>query len=202
MLFQTSNDLEQIKNISPSASSRNLPPRCCDEMSPLEEQVRILQWIIGHIGKSCDVCGHNDCRRTTSAEGRNVRTTNPLTKLIDRLAMTVSLRQGLGEAFSLKGESQQRIQRRFGKLAAKRTLHLRRQMKGESSIMSSIEELTELTVAFRDERNWKQFYTIKNLLISLNLGAAELLELVQWREDADIEKATRSEDVRARLADE
>ncbi len=33
---------------------------------------------------------------------------------------------------------------------------------------------------FRDERNWKQFHNAKDLAISLNLEASELLETFQW----------------------
>lgn len=33
---------------------------------------------------------------------------------------------------------------------------------------------------FRDEREWKQFHSPKDLAISINLEAAELLELFQW----------------------
>lgn len=34
--------------------------------------------------------------------------------------------------------------------------------------------------AFRDERNWRPFYNLKDLALSLNLEAAELLECFQW----------------------
>ncbi len=33
---------------------------------------------------------------------------------------------------------------------------------------------------FRDERNWKQFHTPKDLAISITLEASELLECFQW----------------------
>jgi NTP pyrophosphatase (non-canonical NTP hydrolase) len=51
--------------------------------------------------------------------------------------------------------------------------------------MPSIEELTEMTVAFRDARNWEQFHTVKNLIVSLNLEASELLELIHALRHAD-----------------
>lgn len=35
-------------------------------------------------------------------------------------------------------------------------------------------------IQFRDERNWKQFHTPKDLSISIALEAAELLECFQW----------------------
>ena len=68
--------------------------------------------------------------------------------------------------------------------------------------MPSIEELTEMAVAFRDARNWEQFHTVKNLLISLNLEAAELLELVQWKDDAAVEQEAATEEFKERLAEE
>ena len=46
--------------------------------------------------------------------------------------------------------------------------------------------LTQALLNFRDERNWAQFHTLRNLIVSLNLEAAELLELTQWKNDADM----------------
>ena len=48
-------------------------------------------------------------------------------------------------------------------------------------------ELTQALIAFRDERNWAQFHTLRNLIVSLNLEAGELLELTQWKDDAAID---------------
>ncbi len=50
----------------------------------------------------------------------------------------------------------------------------------------SLHALTAALLAFRDERNWAQFHTLRNLIVSLNLEAAELLELTQWKNDADM----------------
>jgi NTP pyrophosphatase (non-canonical NTP hydrolase) len=47
--------------------------------------------------------------------------------------------------------------------------------------MSEIEELQQKIVAFRDERDWKQFHNPKDLAISLLLEASELLEHFQWK---------------------
>ncbi|MDH5747922.1 MAG: nucleotide pyrophosphohydrolase [Rhodospirillales bacterium] len=52
---------------------------------------------------------------------------------------------------------------------------------------SSLQDLTQRLNEFRDERDWTQFHTLKNLLISLNLEAAELLELSQWKTDEELE---------------
>ena len=49
-----------------------------------------------------------------------------------------------------------------------------------------LSKLTQALIAFRDERNWAQFHTLRNLIVSLNLEAGELLELTQWKDDAAI----------------
>ena len=50
----------------------------------------------------------------------------------------------------------------------------------------SIQFLTRDLLKFRDERDWAQFHTLRNLIVSLNLEASELLELTQWKSDEDI----------------
>ena len=47
--------------------------------------------------------------------------------------------------------------------------------------------LTDALRRFRDERNWAQFHTLRNLIVSLNLEASELLELTQWKSDAEMD---------------
>ena len=49
-----------------------------------------------------------------------------------------------------------------------------------------LQALTRALLAFRDERNWAQFHTLRHLIVSLNLEAAELLELTQWKSDAEM----------------
>lgn len=66
----------------------------------------------------------------------------------------------------------------------------------------SLEELTRRLIAFRDARNWRQFHSLKNLMLSLSLEAAELLELGQWKTDDDIDRAATDPAFRARLAEE
>ena len=46
--------------------------------------------------------------------------------------------------------------------------------------------LTSALLKFRDERDWAQFHTLRNLIVSLNLEAAELLELTQWKNDEEM----------------
>ena len=66
----------------------------------------------------------------------------------------------------------------------------------------SLDELTDALTAFRDARDWKRFHSLKNLMISLNLEVSELLELTQWKNDAQVEKAVESDEFHSRLAEE
>ncbi len=59
-----------------------------------------------------------------------------------------------------------------------------------------LEDLTRQIVEFRDERDWKQFHSPRNLAASISIEAAELLELFQWSSDA-----TLADDVEARRDD-
>jgi NTP pyrophosphatase (non-canonical NTP hydrolase) len=66
----------------------------------------------------------------------------------------------------------------------------------------SMQALTQALLKFRDARNWAQFHTLRNLIVSLNLEAAELLELTQWKSDADIAALEHDETAREALRDE
>lgn len=50
-----------------------------------------------------------------------------------------------------------------------------------------LEDLTRQIVAFRDERDWKQFHSPRNLAASISIEAAELLECFQWSSDQTID---------------
>ena len=64
----------------------------------------------------------------------------------------------------------------------------------------TLSELTRLVLAHRDERDWEQFHTVKELAISLCVESAELLGLLQWKSGDQLERAVA--DRRDRLADE
>lgn len=66
----------------------------------------------------------------------------------------------------------------------------------------SLQDLTDRLIEFRDARDWRQFHGLKNLMLSLNLESAELLELAQWKDDAQVEAALSDPAFRARLAEE
>ncbi|KPJ22144.1 nucleotide pyrophosphohydrolase [Streptococcus phocae] len=53
---------------------------------------------------------------------------------------------------------------------------------------------------FRDDRNWRQFHTEKDLAISISLEANELLELFQWRTSEEVVK-DKQEELKEEIAD-
>ena len=59
-----------------------------------------------------------------------------------------------------------------------------------SHMENTIDSLMREVVAFRDERDWKQFHNGKDLALGLSIEAAELNELFLWKkaEDVDVEK--------------
>ena len=64
----------------------------------------------------------------------------------------------------------------------------------------SIKELQQEIIAFRDERNWKQFHNPKDLAISIALEAAELLEVFQ-RSGAEVSADKKLDKIKEELAD-
>ena len=66
----------------------------------------------------------------------------------------------------------------------------------------SVHELTARLLAFRDARNWRQFHSLKDLIVSLNLEAGELLELTQWKSEQQFDREAGEDDMRRRLAEE
>ena len=61
-------------------------------------------------------------------------------------------------------------------------------------------ETADIVKKFRDDRNWRQFHNPKDLAISINLEASELLEIFQWSAD-DLECSEKLEMVKEELAD-
>ncbi len=70
---------------------------------------------------------------------------------------------------------------------------------GEKPTLAS---LTRRLIAFRDERDWRQFHSLKELIVSLNLEAGELLELTQWKNAEAFETEAGAGQMRAALAEE
>lgn len=68
---------------------------------------------------------------------------------------------------------------------------------------SKLSELTAAVVRHRDERDWAQFHTPKELAISLCVESAELLSLMQWKTGQELEQtvAAKREAIADELAD-
>jgi len=48
-------------------------------------------------------------------------------------------------------------------------------------------DLKEKIISFRNERNWEQFHSLKELLLGLNIETAELSQLFLFKEEKQIE---------------
>ena len=66
-----------------------------------------------------------------------------------------------------------------------------------------VSELMAAVLKHRDERDWGQFHTPKELAISLCVEAAELLGLMQWQSGEQLEQtlASKHDKLRDELAD-
>ena len=67
----------------------------------------------------------------------------------------------------------------------------------------TLAQLTRRVLRHRDERQWAQFHTPKELAISLCVESAELLSLMQWKSPAEVEQvvAVKRAQVQDELAD-
>lgn len=65
-----------------------------------------------------------------------------------------------------------------------------------------MDDLVKAVLAFRDEREWRQFHNPKDLAISIMLEAAELLEHFQWKRASEVEAFLAEEENRRRLGEE
>ena len=53
-------------------------------------------------------------------------------------------------------------------------------------------ETTDKIIKFRNDRDWGQFHTIKDLCLGLNIEVSELQELFLWKDDEELIKTIRS----------
>lgn len=61
-----------------------------------------------------------------------------------------------------------------------------------------VKDIIEQILKFRDDRNWKQSHSIKDLLLGLNIEVSELQEIFLWnKNEEEINKST----VKGELAD-
>lgn len=68
--------------------------------------------------------------------------------------------------------------------------------------MTDLDAIKKLVFKFRDDRNWQQFHTLKNLIISLSLESSELLELTQWKSDEELARIKTDTEFQQQLRDE
>lgn len=68
--------------------------------------------------------------------------------------------------------------------------------------MADLAQLSECLKDFRDERDWKQFHTLKNLSIALSIEASELAELMLWKTDEEINEKLLEKKFRKSVEDE
>lgn len=59
---------------------------------------------------------------------------------------------------------------------------------------TTISELKESILRFAQARGWGAGHTALNLAVSINLEASELLEIFQWCDQAEADKAAREDD--------
>ncbi|MFH1089352.1 MAG: nucleotide pyrophosphohydrolase [Candidatus Uhrbacteria bacterium] len=66
-----------------------------------------------------------------------------------------------------------------------------------------MKDLTDKIIAFRDDRNWKQFHNPKDEALSLVLEATEVLEHFQWRNGEEMTEHAKhkKDDIGEELAD-
>ena len=55
--------------------------------------------------------------------------------------------------------------------------------------MDELRELTQEIVRFRDERDWSQFHTPRQLAAALAIEAGELQETMLWKSDREVAEA-------------
>ena len=65
---------------------------------------------------------------------------------------------------------------------------------------NDFDELLEILIRFRDERDWAQFHDSKNLALALSIEVAELNELFLWKKDHESESVDRKK-LKEELAD-
>jgi dCTP diphosphatase len=61
---------------------------------------------------------------------------------------------------------------------------------------NQIDKMTAKLVAFRDERDWKQFHNPKDLAAALSIEAAELQELFLWKQPGDLDLNSKKQHAR------
>jgi dCTP diphosphatase len=67
------------------------------------------------------------------------------------------------------------------------------------SASKSLSDIIQDLRKFRDEREWSQFHTPKNLAIAISVETAELMETMLWKSDAEVASLISTEEGRKRV---
>lgn len=57
---------------------------------------------------------------------------------------------------------------------------------------TTVAQLRDQVIAFRDARDWKQFHNPKDLAIAMSIEAAEVLELCRFKDSQEIIESVKS----------
>jgi NTP pyrophosphatase (non-canonical NTP hydrolase) len=68
--------------------------------------------------------------------------------------------------------------------------------------MNTVAEAIAALVEFRNERDWEQFHTPRNLAAAIAIEAAELQETMLWKSDNETQTLLESDRGREEIADE
>ena len=66
----------------------------------------------------------------------------------------------------------------------------------------NIKDLINKLREFNKERDWDQFHTPKNLIMSLFKEIGELSEIFQWKNDGEIESDLKKKKIKEKISDE
>lgn len=65
-----------------------------------------------------------------------------------------------------------------------------------------LNRIMDLLREFRDDRDWARFHSVRNLSIALSVETSELLQLIQWVEDNQVESWLAQENHHGAVTDE
>jgi len=65
---------------------------------------------------------------------------------------------------------------------------------------TTIQQLKEMLISFRDARDWKQFHTPKNLTQAISIEANELMQEFLWKTDDEITKLLDDDNFRKKVS--
>ncbi len=63
-------------------------------------------------------------------------------------------------------------------------------------------KLQKILRKFAHKREWEQYHSLKNLAISINIETSELLEIFQWKDDAEIKSDLKKKKNKEKNSDE